>query len=651
MPFFSLLLPLFTDPLAVATLPIRPEGSLMAQQPPSAAQQLRQPLPQAQQLQPLPTPLPPSDPAAPALHLSAQALQLRSDQQTFNPVEEVFEAIGNVEMKLGRSRLRAERMRIDLKQRTVTAEGNVQVELGQQVIRGERLTYDFTQETGSLDQASGEIDIASLPSDTRNAGLTNDRIGDPLPSPSPSPGARIVRFRAERIRFDAQNWQGENVRITNDPLDPPELEIRSPLVTSQRQADGSSIINAEAGQLAFDQAFFLPVPLRFRLDQFQRQTPISIFYDDFDREDQRRGLTIQPNFELSRDPRFSFVLSPQLYPQRLLGSNQGLLDGVGVQTRLRVAYPDGQATHVLAELRGLVFEELADRLRIQIEQRIPTGDGGQVTYTYAHRQRFFSGLLGFQIVQNRLGVTYSSPVIPMGETGIDLSYQISADQIDALGQAEIDADPTLAKTTTERLQLSRLQLGTALSRSFALWSPEAETEGSLAVGSPMTLRFSPTPIEQGLWLNTGVSSSQSFYSDGKAQSYVSGTIGFNAILGDFQADAFDFTNINVTYSNGFLAGASPFLFDRITTREQLILGFLQQIYGPIRVGAQTTVDLQSGQRVDTTYTLGYDRRTYGLSVQFNPVRQTGAVELRIDNFNWEGPEGETEVRGGIERDK
>ncbi len=593
------------------------------------------------------------------MNLSTQSLQLKSDTQSFNQITEVFEATGNVEMRFGRTILRADRMTIAIPTQQVIAEGTVQVELGDQRVEGDRLEYNFQTEQGVLSPASGQVDIRNLPADSASTGLGNDLLsGSSARNQDPDrPESRFVRFEAEQITFDASSWQGVNVRVTNDPFDPPELEVRSPMVRSELQADGSSRVIIEPGQLAFDQVFFLPLPIRFQLDEFEEQTPISIYVDNFDREEIRRGLIIQPNFELLDRPNLNFVVSPQLYPQRLADGVNGLSDAVGLQTRLQVVHPKGQTTTVLAELRGLVFEELADRLLGKVEHVIPTGDGGSVRYSYGYRERFFSGLLGFQTVQNRLGARYNSPVLALGNSGVEFSYRVALDLIDALGQDPIDEEAARAdETSDQELQLARVQLGTALSRSFPLWQPEVET-GPLLVGdvglesAPPQLRFSPSPIQQGLWLNTGFSSNQALYSNGETQSYLSGSIGVDAVLGKFVKDTFDYTNVNVVYSNGFLAGASPFLFDRITTREQLYLGFLQQLYGPIRVGARTTIDLQSGERVDTTYTVGYDRRTYGFSLRYNPVLETGAVELRVDSFNWEAdPVNFTEVTGGIERD-
>ncbi|NJL98267.1 MAG: DUF3769 domain-containing protein [Synechococcaceae cyanobacterium SM2_3_2] len=580
-------------------------------------------------------------------------LRLRSDRQSFDQQTEVFEAEGNVEMTIGQSRLRADQMRVEIRTQRVVAEGSIIIQLGLQEVRGQRLAYDFLAETGTLEEVVGLIDIANLPADLTRSTLPTDPITRSA-SPDTREGSRLIRFQADRIQFDAQQWRGENVRITNDLFDPPELQIRSPVVVANFQPDGTGSVTAQAGQLVFDQLLFLPLPISIRIDQQERQAPVSVYFDNFDRESDRRGLIVQPNFELLDQPTISFVVSPQLYAQRLF-QDRPITEAFGIQTRLNLFYDNGQATTLLAELRGLDFSDLADQLRVEVAHVIPTGDGGRVTYSYDHRQRYFSGLLGFQILQNRLGASYESPVIGLGDSGIDLSYRLAADLIDGLGQDPIDTEAAQAEQTSDQqLQLIRLQLGTALSRSFRLWQPEDPVPIPLmetATGEMAPrLRFSSTPIEEGVWLNTGLLSSQAYYSNGETQSYLAGSVGVDAVLGQFLSNTLDYTNLSVTYSNGFLAGASPFLFDRITTREQLDLGILQQIYGPVRAGAETTIDLQSGRRVDTTFSLGYDRRTYGFSIQYNPVRETGAVELRVDGFNWgEGSSGERDVRQGLER--
>jgi hypothetical protein len=48
------------------------------------------------------------------------------------------------------------------------------------------------------------------------------------------------------------------------------------------------------------------------------------------------------------------------------------------------------------------------------------------------------------------------------------------------------------------------------------------------------------------------------------------------------------------------------------------------------------LDNGGAQIVDATYGLEYSRRTYGVSVFFNPERAQGGVLFRLSEFNWTG---------------
>jgi hypothetical protein len=63
-------------------------------------------------------------------------------------------------------------------------------------------------------------------------------------------------------------------------------------------------------------------------------------------------------------------------------------------------------------------------------------------------------------------------------------------------------------------------------------------------------------------------------------------------------------------------------------------GFLQQVYGPFRLGFQTSVNLSSGELFNTDIILDYSRRTYGITLRYNPVLQIGSLVFRINSFNW-----------------
>ena len=63
----------------------------------------------------------------------------------------------------------------------------------------------------------GEIQFnASGQSDARN-----------VPAPKSGGMVKRLRFEAQRIEFYPRGFQAQDVRITNDPFSPPELEVRA----------------------------------------------------------------------------------------------------------------------------------------------------------------------------------------------------------------------------------------------------------------------------------------------------------------------------------------------------------------------------------------------------------------------------------------
>ncbi len=542
----------------------------------------------------------------------AMPLRLRADRQRYT--EDTFEAEGNVELAFGAATLRADRLSVDLQAQTVTATGNIEIELGRQRLQGDRLDYDLKSETGELLKARGLLDIENV--DTLNlAGTT-------------TPEANLVRFTAERIALTSAGWVGETVRITNDPLDPPELEIEAERTTVTILPSGESVAIATGANLVFDQRFRLPSFVnRLRLDTLGRRPPITI---DFDNRD--GGLQVQQNFELLEEPRFSLVLSPKLIPQRLIADPDGILAGLGVDLEFQVRHLNNHISRLFIEVNGLIINQLDERTRGVLSHQIPLGRGN-LSLSYRYRQRFGTEFTGTQTVRHMTGVSYDSPRWELGSSEIFASVNASADWITARGEQFITASPTAALAdASPEISLGRLRLDASLSRRIPLWLGNVVDDLSL-------LRFSSEPVQPGVWLNAGVTASHAGYTDGKTQSYLLGSIGVETVLGNFIDDSFDFTQFQVTYSNGFLSGASPFFFDRLTASERLRVGILQQLYGPIRIGAETVIDLNTRRQLDTTYSLSYDRRTYGVLLRYNPVQEAGSVQLRVSDFNWVDTEG------------
>jgi hypothetical protein len=66
-------------------------------------------------------------------------------------------------------------------------------------------------------------------------------------------------------------------------------------------------------------------------------------------------------------------------------------------------------------------------------------------------------------------------------------------------------------------------------------------------------------------------------------------------------------------------------------------GINQQLFGPVRVGIQTSINVDNGRAISTDYYIEYSRRTFGILVRYNPALQLGSVGFKLNDLDWNGP--------------
>ena len=605
-------LPFAVVPLGVPTLPP------LSEPPPML---LTQALPDRGQASDLVIPSPQTSQSSPAAENGGDPLQVEADRQSYDTAKRLFRAEGNVKLTYRQTVLQADAIAVDLNARQVTATGKVTLDIGQQQqIRGSRLVYRLDRRTGTLYQAEGDLNLATLPTTVRRATLPTDVAATSVfEPPGQQPRLKFLRFQADEIQLTGANWRGLNVRVTNDRLGPPlgpELELEASNATLEERADGTNLLTTRGNRLWFDQTFSVPL-LNNRTvlgaDRARRRPPVTVLYDDAD-----GGLIVRRDVEVLGRADASFTVGPKVRLQQF-GNDDGVLAAFGLDLDFNLQGGGGQVTNLFLALNSLANPE--NDLRALGQHVIPVGKrGGNLAFRYAFRPRFapeFGETSEEPEITHELESTYSSPTIPLGDSGIQLSYRSGLGWFDAEAR----------ERNEDSLQLGRARLEAALSREFPLWQP-----APTALKQP---RFSFSPIRQGLWLNTGLSGEYAAYTNSDTQGLLTGNAGFRFILGQFNRNAFDYTGVNVVYSNGVLAGNSPFNFDDIGTSERVQLGFLQQLYGPLRLGVETALDLGDGEELDTLYTLAYDRRTYGLTLSYSPTQGAGSFLIRIDDFNWQ----------------
>ena len=587
----------------------------------------------------LPKPKPTDKPRPVLPPPKGDVLDVISDRQEYDLNTQVFVAEGKVFIKYKKSELKADRVQLNTKTQEVIAEGNVFFTRGDQKIQGSKLTYSYGNAKGELLNASGSINLGTLVSSEVSRSpaeiASNSVIISAIGGETREGQVRRFGFIAERLIIDGDAWTAENLRVTNDPFSPPELELVTKKATLTPISPTQSRIDLESPRIIFDQGFSLPLPVNsITIDRFQRFTPALIGFDRRDRD----GAYYQQSFDVITQPNLSVQVSPQLLLQRAFSSRNGLLglDILGVVATVNSAFDDGQKLSARASFSGLDFSQLDSVLRVNATYERPVFDNYTLLSQYAFRDRVFNGSLGFQDVNNLFGTTLISPNLILGDSKISFNYQVAAQIVGAL------RDDTVPNTVGT---LIRLQSAAVLTRAFPLF------QGQPAPAEKETgLRFSPTPVVPKVNAFVTLQGVSSLYSNGANQSTLFGTLGLSGEVGNFVKDFLDYTAFTVSYTQAFSSGRSPFLFDRLADTRSLTAGIVQQIYGPIRLGIQQSLNLDSGTVFDSVYSLEYARRTYAVLIRYNPNQGLGELLLRISDFNWTRPPANvTTIENGIEQ--
>ncbi|MGB5971192.1 MAG: DUF3769 domain-containing protein [Spirulinaceae cyanobacterium] len=598
----------------------------------------------------------------------ADVVEITSDRQEYDEARNIVTAEGNVEIRFSRAVLTADRVQVNLDNQITVAEGNVALRRGDQTIRGSRFEYYFVQDSGIVLNASGEIYQPTTGRDF-NPTLANDPLaatipdrplsdrvtaGQPLQRISTDEGYRFVvggspeigtsratsgtggtinrlRFQADRVDFYPEGWDATNIRITNDPFSPPELEIQADTARSRKLGPLLDEVVTSNSRVVFDQGFSLPLfRNRFLLDRRPRQpTLFNVGLDG----NERGGVFIERSFDIINSPQVFWSVTPQYFLQRaIFDENPGAPSAFGVKSNLDVIFSPRTTLRASVAVTSFDLDEIGEETRASVRGQQIIGRTNLPHHTlgleYSYRDRLFNGSLGFQDVRSTLGAVITSPVIPIGNTGVNLTYQGAIQNINA----DTDRLDLLAPIRdNNRVNLTRYQAAASLGKGFSLWRGEAlpptPTEG---------LRYSPVPIQPYLALYTGITGVSSLYSSGDTQQSLGGSIGLRGQFGHFSKKFLDYTAFNLTFSGAIVGDQSPFRFDRFVDRQTVSFGITQQLYGPFRFGFQTAYNLDTSQEINTTYSLEYSRRTYNILLQYNPVQEFGSLSFRISDFNWTG---------------
>jgi lipopolysaccharide export system protein LptA len=616
---------------------------------------------------------PSQQPNLPANIEKVDVVEVVANKQEYDDRTQVITARGNVVMRFAQATLTADRLQVNLVDRLAVAQGNVILRRGEQVIRGARFEYYFVQDRGKVISASGEVYQPSISQDaaptsriSEGTGIVpgeslSDRLSNNQPLrrvsgangyqfvagsqrdfnllsgrggiSNPASGGMVnrLRFQADSLDFEGNAWTANKIRITNDPFSPPELEVRADTAKFRQTEPQVNRLNTKGSRVVLDQQAKVPLfANELTFDRRVRQP--SLFRVAFDGND-RGGLFLERGFKVINREDVSWEIKPQYFLQRAISGNGDLLGSsvFGLDTKFNAVLDSRSDLIARTSIFGFDADRFEDNIKANVTLARKLGDLSRpydLKLEYGYRERLFNGSLGFQRVRSRFGVQLDSPDISIADTGIRLKFLGSIQNI----TAETDRRELLSlKRSNDRTNLTRYLVSATLNKDFPIWQGQA-----LPATKEEGLRFTSTPVLPYVQLITGLTGTQSLYSNGDNQPFVRANIGIEGQFGHFSRSYLDYTGFRIEYAQGFVGDRSPFKFDRFVDEKTISVGIIQQIYGPIRAGIQTSWSLDDRGEISTDYILEYSRRTHKVVLRYNPVLEIGSISFNISDFNWDG---------------
>ncbi|MFZ9739878.1 MAG: DUF3769 domain-containing protein, partial [Prochlorotrichaceae cyanobacterium] len=603
-------------------------------------------------------------------------VELVADQQEYDRLRQWVSARGKVYLRFNNGQLWSDRLDINLQTQILRATGNVQFQRGRQQLSGTELEYNLRQETGQILEAWGELDNFSVGEDFNfdqqitgaQASSTSRPPSDPPTNIRQQGGIQIVsgfglslgdttnstlnnnaqlplelssfrqegtvqhwRFQSNQVDLMPGGWVADRALLSNDPFNPPQFQLRTRRLRYRELEDNDKYgaeIRADRPRFVFENALALPT-FRRRVLLDRRAQDAGLFTLGFDNED-RGGLYIERAFEPISSDRLRVTLTPQLLLQNAFSAEGGNLlspNAWGLNAKFAAQLPPSTQFNGAFSIPQLNSDKFENDFRANVRgsQALPYGHTLNLEYSY--RDRLFNGSLGFQTVQQSLGAVIQSSPFTLGSTGITADYQLGAQWINADTDRIALLNPI---RKNNRVDLGRYQFTVGLSKSIGLWRGKPLSDPRKA------LRYTPAAIVPGISLGLGARGIYGLYSNGDSQEALIGSVGLYGNFGHFSRPWFDYTQVTLAYSQALRGQQSPFTFDRIQDSQVLTLGFTQQLYGPIRLGADTSLNLVTGEEISTNYRVEYSRRAFSANLSYNPVLGVGALQFRINDFAWNG---------------
>ena len=597
-----------------------------------------------------------------------------------------FLAEGQVAIQNGGSLIVAEKFEYSYESKKISLKGNIKFYSQGQFFEASEFNYDLNNKTGFFKDIFGAINFNSLDfiklekdinyevkedvfkdTEIKNVKLNNTSVLGVEELDLESEGTLINkvssqkfildinepqewRFKSNRIDINNNEWFAEELLLTNDPFNKPQLVIRNKGFKST-SSNGEILLKSKWTSIVLDDKLVIPTgPRRYKIDE-DYIFRWGIGYDRTSKD----GLFITRNFDpkyFGKKKQIKLNLKKEFYLQRALegktksfsDKNESILaakserdaeflDYLGLEGNLQTKLGsfDFDSDFSLNSLNPeFLSKSITNKSKLSkilySEVKATSKNESKFSLFGNYRDKVWNGSLGEREIISAYGLKIineknweDNNVIKTSTIAASIGDYKSSDRIDFL----------------KIINKKRLNIFLERTHSYPIWKAKKSTSFK------SDNIYSPEVISSGLNLNAQAKIDLYRYSDNNHQNLFIFKAGPELVIGDFKRKIFDFSKISLFYKTTLSEGNSPFGFDQSTDNNTIEFNLKQQLFGPITFDYKTEYNLDINspsykEFFNTKYDLTWNRRAYSVSIFYNQATDAGGLNFKINSFNFDG---------------
>ncbi len=577
-------------------------------------------------------------------------LEIQSEIQSEE--NNILRAEGDVIVSFKGNYLKADRVIYDKLNKTLKADGNVELILKEQVFRAEVIKYDFKSKKGEFLKVKGfiktnsfidNLEFNSYDSDEKSliiAKIVKKRV---LHTPN---SIDNWIFYTDELKVEANKWIAQKAIFTNDLLETDQVKFKINKLKIISKKDQLKI-NSAISFLSLEDKISIPFWFGNRTlnkskegYSFDFNSKWYLGIDNLDRdgyfiERKLNPIDISDDFVIELKPQFLIERSLKGYTKSFVNKGDSItankskrdssfVDYFALNSELRGKINDWNLK-IDKEIYSFDYEKLLQALRLKV------GLTKEINFLNSKWDNSFFGVYRDSIWNGSIGE--SEIYFGIG-TKLTKSNTWEVDGIKktenfTIGLGDFKGEGLNSKNLLTSYKGS---LFYSLEQKFPLAVKEAKTKFI-----DKSFHYIFEPVKKGIHLNTQLAALYSFYENGNHQEYFGFGAGPEIVLGDFKKKYLDYTRVKLFPFYKIKGGDSIFKFDQISDRFTIDIAFDQQLYGPILLKTNATINLDSnskdyGNFINSKISLNWKKRSYELGIFYQPHNEAGGINFALFGF-------------------